>query len=242
MATDLLDLETTIKGLPGVLGCVILTNPQGDAAEIQAFTRLGVDQSEVQSEILAEVARRGLEDSLRQVFVFELEAESHFGDRESLERAAEVAEQEARSKGPVAPGTSWSAPAEPALANRSRPLLHRVVLTASTWKSEAEVALGPHDEAVGQASGEKTPHGLKVLADATLQAVAQLVPEIEFSMLGASMVNVLGKEAVLVLVQEEGGPETIGAALIRNGPIPEAAVRATLDAINRRLSLASGGR
>ncbi len=237
MATDLLDLETTIKNLPGVLGCVILTNPQGDASEIQAFTRMGADQAQIQSEILAEVARRGLDNSVRQVFVFELEAESHFGDRESLERAAELAEQDARSKGPVTAGTAWIAPAEPDVTSRSRPFLHRVVLTASTWQSEAEVALGAHDEAIGQAVGEKTPHGLKVLADATLEAVAKLVPEVTFSMLGASLVSVLGKEAILVRVYEEGGPETIGAALVRNGPVPEAAVRATLDAINRRLSL-----
>jgi hypothetical protein len=112
-----------------------------------------------------------------------------------------------------------------------------VLLSSTTWRTEAEVALGPEGEQVtGQATGEKTPHGLSVLAQAALDAAAQLATGVAFELRGASLVNTFGREAVLVVVQVGDAPETIGAALVQDGPVTEAAVRATLDAINRRLS------
>lgn len=240
--TSLVDLETSIKKLPGVLGCVILTDSAGNPSEIQAFTRLGVDQEEIQRAILNEMTTRGL-PAVRQVMVFELEAESHFGDRETLERAAELAEQEARARGPHAGPAVKEAPAPPSDGGRRtgalarRPLLSRVVLSSTTWRSEAEVALGSEGAVVsGFSEGEKTPHGLKVLAQATLEATGRLVEGMRFVLKGASLVKTFGREAVLVVVEVDEGPESIGAALVREGPTSEAAVRATLDAVNRRLA------
>ena len=185
---------------------------------------------------------------MSQVFVFELEAESYFGDLESLERAAEFAEQEARSRGPLAEAVG--APEEtpqtaviPGTTGTTRPALRRVSLTSSSFKAQAEVALGaPGAEVLGQASSDKTPHGLKVLAEATLGAVGKIVPDVAFRLKTAALVNVSGQEAVLVIVQEDGAADTIGAALTRGGPLPETAVRATLDAVNRRLMIALSGR
>ena len=251
---DLDDLEAAIKQLPGVLGCVILRNNDGNPSEIQAFTQVGTDRDLIQSQILSEIASLDLGSPVSQVFVFELEAESYFGDLESLERAAEFAEQEARSKGPLtttgasdgagdgvgqAPGASESQ--TPALRqggrSDSRPALRRVALTSSSWKSQAEVALGgPDNEVVGQSSSEKTPHGLKVLAEATLEAVRSMVQEVDFRLKTAALVTVGGQEAVLVIVQEENKFDVLGAALTRGGPVTETCVRATLDAVNRRLA------
>lgn len=244
---DLDDLESAIKQLPGVLGCVILRNNDGNPSEIQAFTQVGTDRDAVQSQILSEIAGRDLGSPVSQVFVFELEAESYFGDLESLERAAEFAEQEARSQGPLtgeAGGDPVSAALSPAPTVRqgrggqgSRPALRRVALTSSSWTSQAEVALGgPGNEVVGKSSSEKTPHGLKVLAEATLEAVRSLVSEVEFKLQTAALVTVGGQEAVLVIVQEEGNFDVLGAALTRGGPVTETCVRATLDAVNRRLA------
>lgn len=238
----LVDLETAIKTLPGVLGCVILTDGEGAPSEIQAFTRVGTDQVEVESRIEAEVSGRGLAGNLRQVFVFELEAESHFGDRETLERAAELAEQDARTRGPRSSDPSaelrslQTVVGHPSGAAGKRAPLLRVSFSSSHRTSEAQVALGSeHLEVVGAASGEKTPHGLKVLAQATLEAVDQLIGDSRIELVGASLVNVVGAEAVLVVVKETDGSEMLGGALLRGGPVTEAAVRATLDAVNRRL-------
>ena len=251
---DLDDLESAIKQLPGVLGCVILRTNEGHPSEIQAFTQVGTDRDLVQSQILSEIAGRDMGSPVSQVFVFELEAESYFGDLESLERAAEFAEQEARSKGPLttlgaggdggdvtAPAPSATPPKATPLRQSSRsdtrPALRRVALTSSSWKSQAEVALGgPDNEVVGQSSSEKTPHGLKVLAEATLEAVRSLVTEVEFRLKTAALVTVSGQEAVLVIVQEENKFDVLGAALTRGGPVTETCVRATLDAVNRRLA------
>jgi hypothetical protein len=148
--TDLDDLESAIKQLPGVLGCVVLRSSDGSPSEIQAFTQTGTDRENVQSQILTEIANRDLGAPVSQVFVFELEAESYFGDLESLERAAEFAEQEARARGPVsggdegesaAAGDARSAPVT-VRGGGKRPALRRVALTSSSWRSQAEVALG----------------------------------------------------------------------------------------------------
>lgn len=238
---DLVELETSIKHLPDVLGCVILTDSRGRAGEIQAFIKSGADTEAVQKAILDTATFSGVGDELRQVLVFELEAESIFGDRESLERAAELAEQEARSR-----GIQWEPDApldhEPQTRDITgqafRPPLRRVVLSSSAWKTHAEVVLGhdDSDEVRGESSGDKTPHGLKVLAQATLDAVANLVGVADFTLEGASLVSVVGQEAVLVILRLHDGLEVLGAALVRDGPVSEAAVRATLDALNRRFA------
>jgi hypothetical protein len=231
--TELDELESTIKQIPGVLGCAILRGSEGPT-EIQAFTHTGTDRDEIQARIMEEIAGRDLGPQLSQVHVFELEAESYFGDLESLERAVEFAEQEARAKGPIA-----ERPKQPEVPEGAelRPRITRVSLSSSSWTSQATVALGdPAAEVVGEAHSEKTPHGLKVLAEATLSAVSQLVPT-NFELKSASLVNVGGKEAVLVLVSDEY-VDMLGSALVRSQPVTEATVRATLDAINRRLGRA----
>ena len=238
----LVELEAAIKKLPGVLGCVILTDGEGAPSEIQAFTRLGTESPSIRTEIEREVADRGLAGALRQVFVFELEAESHFGDRETLERAAELAEQEARTRGPRSLDASeelrrlQSIATHPAGGVGKRPLLLRVNLTPAGDTSEASVALGvEQSEVIGEAVGEKTPHGLKVLAQATLEAVDKMLGGFPIDLVGASLVTVVGHEAVLIVVKERDGQDMLGGALVREGPVSEAAVRATLDAVNRRL-------
>lgn len=250
---DLDDLEAAIKDLPGVLGCVILRSSDGNPAEIQAFTQVGTDRDSIQSQILQEISHRDLGSPVSQVFVFELEAESYFGDLESLERAAEVAEQEALTRGPITAdrGEPEAGPAPAARgaevkrapegagtgsATGGRPALRRVALSSSSWRSEAEVALGgPDDEVIGHSTSEKTPHGLKVLAEATLEAVRKIVTEVEFRLKSAALVSVSGQEAVLVIVEEENTNDVLGAALTRGGAVTETCVRATLDAVNRRL-------
>jgi hypothetical protein len=238
---DLVELEGSIKKLPDVLGCVILTDSDGHATEIQAFTRSGSDQESVHKAIVDTATFSGVGEELRQVLVFELEAESIFGDRESLERAAELAEQEARAR-----GLQWEPgpplPHEPQTRDITglafRPPLKRVVVSSSAWKTHAEVVLGDDDseEVMGSSSGDKTPHGLKVLAQATLDAVTSLVGETDFYLEGASLVSVVGQEAVLVILRLHDGLEVLGAALVRDGPVSEAAVRATLDGLNRRFA------
>jgi hypothetical protein len=75
-----------------------------------------------------------------------------------------------------------------------------------------------------------------VVTEATLRAVSELTPGAEFSLVEASVQELVGRQAVVVLLREPDGRELLGAVLVRDAPVSEAAVRATLDAINRRLS------
>lgn len=241
----LIELEAEIKKVPEVLGCVILMKPDGSSGEVQAFARLGADLEALKDTILARVEASGLGETLRVVQVFELEAESLFGDRQTLERAAELAEQEARARGlrgaaeepgaaPAArgDGTRWA----PDRGLDKRPLLQRVVLSATTKTSDAEVALGgPDQEVVGLASGSKSAHALVVVAQATLDACRRLVEGFDAELRGASLVRVVGQDAVVVLVRLGGELDLIGSALLREASSSEATVRATLDAVNRLL-------
>lgn len=239
--SEVQEFESTIKAIPGVLGCVLIAGGDGLPSEIQAFTSTGTDRDEIQARILEEMAARDFGDQNSRIYVFELSAESYFDDLESLERQVEFAEQEARSAGPIGDdGPAPAAAAGPAGeggARAKRPRVRKVALSSSSWTSEATVALGEEgDEVVGQASSEKTPHGLKVVAEATLEAAAKIAgADVTFKVKSASLVNVGGQEAVLVLVLEND-QDMLGAALTRGGPLHEATVRATLDAINRRLS------
>ena len=243
--SDIQEFETTIKDIPGVLGCVILPGADGNPAEIQAFTTTGTDRDEIQARVLEEMAARDFGDENSRVYVFELSAESYFDDLESLERQVEFAEQEARAAGPIGEGETGPAPVPSAgptehPAVGKRPRVRKVSLSSSSWTSEATVSLGEEgNEVVGSASAEKTPHGLKVVAEATLEAAGKIAgDEVTFKVKSASLVNVGGQEAVLVLVLEND-QDMLGAALTRGGPLHEATVRATLDAINRRLGLRS---
>lgn len=236
------ELESSIRALSGVVGCVVLANPDGTPAEIQAFTTADADREEIERAIVDETRARGLDEGLGQVFVFELEAEPEL-DAEALHSLAEAAEREARSKGPLgvlhALGTlhSLAESAEPdTFGAAGRVPLSRVVLSSSEWRSEAEVVLtGPTGEVTGVAEGEKSPHGLAVVAEATLRAAALITPERSFALVDAVLLEACGRQVVAVLVRQSDGVEMLGAALVRSGPITEATVRATLDAVNRRL-------
>jgi len=209
---DLSHLEQSIRHIPGVLGCVVLAHPDGSAAEIQAFARAGADTDGIQRAIVAQAQGRDVGDSLGQVFVFELDADSGFGDRDSLLRAAELAEQEARSKGPLtmlqALGTlhSLAEDGPDAAEGTARPPLRRVIVSSSTWRSEAEVTLGrAGEEYQGRAEGDKSQHGLEVVARATLEAAVQVVPHRSYALRGVTLTQAFEQPAVLVLVAEQGG-------------------------------------
>jgi hypothetical protein len=234
---QLTGLEAVIKALPGVLGCVILLSRDGAAADIQVFTQMGVSVAEVESAINAEVESSGIDLNVKEIHVFELEAESLPGDRASLERAAERAEEEARARSSFGDLVGRPHRVQQTSGLSARPVLQRVVLSASDINSEAEVALGAQSnrEVVGTASGEKTAYSLKVVAQAALHACEQLVEGFETDLRGASLVTLAGEEVAMVLLRRSGGPDLVGAALLRQGSPAEAVVRATLDAVNRQL-------
>jgi hypothetical protein len=231
---SLLELEATIRGLPGVLGCVIVADPAGDPCEVQAFTAAGADRSEIERAILDEADRRGMTASLRGVLVYELETEALVGGPDSLRQAELLAELEALDDEPAG-GPRASRISD---TGSIRPVVRRVVATLSeTSDSEARVALADgQTEVIGQAVAEGSTNGLEVVAQATVDAVHKMIgDDTTFTLVGASTTEMIRRQMVLVLVRSDGS-ELVGAALVRGGPLADATVRATLDALNRRLT------
>lgn len=209
---NLTDLEASIKQVEGVLGCAILVNPTRAAYEIHAFTRTGVDSAQIEAAIAERAEVHSSKDLLSRIFLFELDAGSAPNDRGVLRRADDPQ-----------PGGK-------------RPLLVRVSPAPSIGRSIAGLALeGGAGRVADEATGELTPHGLELLAEGTLDAVANLLGLRRFTSGTASLVELGGQGVVVVVVDEREGPQLVGAALVREGSITETAVRATLDAINRRL-------
>jgi hypothetical protein len=235
---DVLDLEAKINGLPGVLGCVILSGDDGLPSEIQAFSHMAADRDDIRRRIESEARALDLHRSLRRVLVFELGTESISGDHDALRKAELLAELEALGDEPTADESSPPLPGRTRAGDElRRPVIRKVDARPSTEQARAEVFLQDSvGQAVGEASGRDTSHGLRITAEATLGAVHKLIAvEGAFRLAGAWLTEAGGRSIVLVAVGSNVG-ELIGAALVRNGPPTEAAVRATLDAVNRRLA------
>lgn len=123
-----------------------------------------------------------------------------------------------------------------------RPVIAKIGLTSTGPNAEAEVNLVlDGKESAGLGSGPRTSYSLRVVAATTLEAAqAFLGSKGLFALEGASVVEVLERQVVLVLVNSAlgDGDVVLGAALVGESPVHEATVRATLDAVNRHLSLA----
>jgi hypothetical protein len=233
---DVLDLEARIKQLPGVLGCVIVSDKNGRPSEIQAFSHAGADRAGIRHSIRSEAQALDLAGSLTQVLVFELATESISGDHYALREAELLAELEAlgddesRDEGPE-PQAPLAGPRD-----SERPVI-RSVAPPTTDHPEAEVALrGRAGEVVGQAPAGESPRNFRVLAEATLDAVHKLLGEDGvFTPVDTWLSEAKGRRVMIAVVDSKGG-ELVGAALVRSGPLADAAVRATLAAVNRRLA------
>lgn len=134
------------------------------------------------------------------------------------------------------------APASPqSVAVRSpggRVTLRTVLLEAGHEMTDARVALGrgKRDRA-GTATASATSHNLRVSAAATIEALADLLDEPDrFALVGAALVEAMDRRIVCVVVEDQRrDTELVGACTVGEAPVHEAAVRATLDAVNRQV-------
>lgn len=123
---------------------------------------------------------------------------------------------------------------------RGRPLIGDISVSTSGPTVEAHVSLlldGRESE--GRGSGPRTAHSLRVVAATTLEAaMAFLGRSGLFALEGVSMVEVLGQKVVIVLVNSVFGEKrlVLGASMVGDGEIHEAAVKAALDAVNRQIA------
>lgn len=134
------------------------------------------------------------------------------------------------------------AAAAAAVPSAVRARLMRVVFASSGAKAEATVELELNGELhAGQASGLSSQSGrVRMVATATLAALEDFLPESVAVAVEEVAVANMGRRAVAVVTVSvlQDGHETIlvGSSLVRDDD-REASARATLDALNRQLSL-----
>jgi hypothetical protein len=124
--------------------------------------------------------------------------------------------------------------------DRFRPAIRRMHIMSSGLQVAAEVTLAFGDRvALGQAEGTATQSGVqRAVASATLRAVEQLLDGKARFELDLVELTPTGRErtvlVALTMLSSSGSEKLTGAAGVRED-VRQAAIRATLDALNRRV-------
>jgi hypothetical protein len=118
--------------------------------------------------------------------------------------------------------------------NRRRVVLHSVNVSAGSGSTGVSVVLrSGGDDAVGAAAG-LSGNVASTTARATLRAVDGFT-EHSLVLRGATQ-TMVGELSVMLVAVTAGSETLVGVAAIASRSVPEAASRATLDAINRLVS------
>ncbi len=262
MGVDYRELEQEICRIPEVSAARIVENEEGAPVEVHilaAPTKLAKQVvRDVQSVAMAAF---GVELDRRTISVVQLEgstlrlapspegAEDEPAETEEPEPAAGPAPAgepvmprrrgAAAAPSPPAAAAAAAAPPDPPSA---RTRLVSVQTQRQGRRARAEVTLAaPGGEATGSAEGLFTESAaLRLVCLAALSALRQLDPQADRTDLESAAIVTLGMRQVALvgIVLVEGAVEELctGSALVRvTGPF-DALARATLDAINRRLS------
>lgn len=209
-------LEARIRGLDDVLSVVLITDEVGEPYEAQIFTTPDGDVTAIERRV------RGL--------VGEDPALPDEVDITVLAVASSaVAERPARRSAGRADRT------------QGRVEIHRVVAASTKERSAVQVILAyGARRAGGFARNETGAHGLRLAAQATVDAVEDLLDRPGWlRLVDTGVSDHLGRPTVTVIVgtSDQRGAELTGAISPGDLPYHEAAVRATLDAINRQIAL-----
>lgn len=148
---------------------------------------------------------------------------------------------------PIPVGQSPGPVAQAEIVTRGgRLLIHRLQLVSAGLGVTAAVTLGlDDDEYTGEADGAATPASVyQSVAAATLRAVETVVAgnarlsleQVEIATLGSDRVALVA----VSLASSVGSERLTGAAVVRDD-VRQAVIRATLDAVNRRMQALSGG-
>jgi len=215
--TDHREIVAALRELPGVADAEVQPDTAGDGLGV---LRLGLEPGVDEVEVASAVGRL-----LRERFGLGVDAE----------RVQLVEDMEAGDEEPAAaPQPSQAAD------GRFRPAIRRMHIVSSGLSVAADVTLAVGDRTViGHADGTATRSGVqRAVATATLRAVEELLGGQARFELDLVEVAPTGRDrTVLVAVTMltgNGSERLTGAAAIRED-VRQAAIRATLDALNRRV-------
>ncbi len=230
MAADLASVERELCRIPEVRAARIVADDDGTPVEVHVLAAPGKQPKQLVRDVQSvALAARGIDLDHRIVSVVQLDD----GNGTAPEPATMDDDEPAPAATPGPP-----AAAVPAVPDRV--LLESAVLLRSGVAATAEVALRRGDTTVrasadGPAAAAVT---LRLVAEATLDALRDLVPPAARAAVETAVVVRAGERevalAVLVLVVPPNEEVVAGAAPVRAGGVHEAMARAVLDAGNRR--------
>ena len=208
------DLVAALRAVPGVSEADVEPDDEGGLG----LLRLGLDPGVDEAAVASTVGR-----VLREQFGIGVDAERVQIVEESEQPAVIVAEQRLAL----------------------RPAIARMHLVSSGLEVTATVSLSSGERtAAGEARGTASQSGVhRAVANATLRAVEQLVEsQVRFE-LDRLEVTPMGTErtvlVALTLLSARGTERLTGAAAVRED-VRQAVIRATLDALNRRVEILLG--
>ena len=208
------ELIAALRAVPGVSDADVTPDPEGGLGTLRLDLEAGVDEAAVASS----VGRL-----LREQFGLGVDA-----DR------VQVVEDAIVDHEPM--------PSLPEQRSAARPAIARMHLVSSGLDVTASVTLSSGEaQATGEARGAASQTGVhRAVAAATLRAVEQLVGgQVRFE-LEHLEVTPMGNERTVVvsltLLTGRGAERLTGAAGVRED-VRQAVIRATLDALNRRLEI-----
>jgi hypothetical protein len=211
------ELIAALRAVPGVSDADVTPDADGGLGTLRLDLEAGVDEAAVASS----VGRL-----LREQFGLGVDA-----DRVQVVEDAIV-------DNPPLP----SIPVLPEQRNAHRPSIARMHLVSSGLDVTASVTLSSGEaQATGEARGSASQTGVhRAVATATLRAVEQLVDGLVRLELDHLEVTPMGTERTVVialtLLTGRGAERLTGAAAVRED-VRQAVIRATLDALNRRLEV-----
>lgn len=219
------DLVQALRAVPGVSDAGVTPDPEGGFGTLKLDLEPGVDEA-----VVAGVVGR----LLREQFGLGVDA-----DRVEIVEDADLSHPAPpSSEDDVTFATTAALPSP----RGARPAIARMHLVSSGLDVTASVTLSNDDRtAVGEAHGAASQSGVhRAVATATLRAVEQLVDrQIRFELDHLEITPMGSERTVLVsltLLTARGTERLTGAAGVRED-VRQAVIRATLDALNRRLQM-----
>jgi hypothetical protein len=219
------DLVEALRAVPGVSDADVSPDPEGGFGTLKLDLEPGVDEA-----VVAGAVGRLLREQ--------------FGLGVDADRVQIVEDADLSHPAPVAAEADFEFDSTSAVPSprAARPSISRMHLVSSGLDVTATVTLCSNDRtAVGEARGAASQTGVhRAVATATLRAVELLVDgQIRFELDHLEITPMGSERTVLVsltLLTARGTERLTGAAGVRED-VRQAVIRATLDALNRRLQM-----
>lgn len=228
--TDYADVVAALRAVPGVSDADVEPDTDGGLGLLRVGLAPGVDEVEVAATVGRLLRERfGLGVDTDKVQLIE-DAEGPSTPQPPVTEAAEVPVTDTDSEATSSPGPT----------DRRRVAINRMQIVSSGLEIKASVSLAMGTSIVaGEATGAATQSGVyRAVVTATMRALEELTGHrARFELEGVDTSTAGGERTVLVFVtmlSSRGTERLSGSAMVRED-VRQAYIRATLDAVNRRL-------